>query len=58
MKGTIHEVYPDSKKGRGVGLSNNDDPYYDCLFETREEVNEFITKLIKVRDEVFGKEAI
>ncbi len=56
MKGTIHEIYTDSITGKGVALSNQQDPYYECLFETKEEVDEFIAKFKKARDEVFGKE--
>ena len=55
MQGTIHDVYTDSVMGKGVGLANQEDPYYDCLFETRQGIDEFIAKLVKARDEVFGK---
>jgi len=53
MKGTIHEIYADSTRGKGVGLSNQGDPYYDRLFETKEEVDKFIAKLVEIRDKVF-----
>lgn len=55
MKGIIHEVYETDRKGKlGVGLCNQKDCFYECEFETREEVNEFIKELIKARDAVFG----
>ena len=53
MKGTIHEVYIDSKRGKGVGLCNQQDPYYDCLFETEVEIDSFIEELCRARDKVF-----
>jgi len=31
------------------------DNWNHCIFETRKEVDEFISKLAKVRDKVFGK---
>lgn len=36
-----------------VELCNNEDGHYACYFETRQEVNDFIKKLEKARDEVF-----
>jgi len=53
MKGTLYEIYTTSITGVGVILSKQGAPYHECLFETKEEVNEFITKLKKARDEVF-----
>ncbi len=48
-----HDVY-ETTDGK-VGLSNQNDDFYWCHFESREEVNEFIQKLEKVRDKIFGK---
>ncbi len=52
MKGTVHEIY---ECDNTVGLSNIDDGYYWCEFETREEVDKFILQLEKMRDKVFRK---
>jgi len=54
MKGTPHEV--DAIKNGTVELSNIEDSYYACYFETREEIDEFIAKVEKERDTAFGIE--
>jgi len=37
-----------------VYLSNNDDEHYNQIFENRNELDEFIEKLVSARDEAFG----
>ena len=56
MKGTPHKV--DAMGDGTVLLYNIDDSYYHCHFETREEVDKFISKLAKARDKIFGKEVV
>ncbi len=54
MKGTTHKVYINGIRGKGVGLCNQQDPHYACLFETEVEIDGFIEELCRARDEVFG----
>jgi len=43
-----------SKDGRkGLALWNNNDDYYVQIFETKEEVNDFIKEIEQKKDELF-----
>ena len=52
MKGNL-PVVQQTIGGKGVGLFPDDDSEYDCLFETRQEVDTFVEQLQRKRDEVF-----
>lgn len=50
MKGTPHDVFLDLLRNNGgsdpgVAISNCEDPWYACLFETPAEVDEFIMQI-------------
>jgi hypothetical protein len=47
MKGFIHEVWEHQD---GVGMSNCSDDYYAVIFESREELEAFVAKLIAAAD--------
>lgn len=50
MKGTPHEIYLDSTTGDGVAICNDQDDFYACVFETRNEVSRFLEQLRQAAD--------
>ena len=45
-----HEAYIEDGK---VFLSNNDDPYYEQCFESREQMQDFIDYLTRIADKAW-----
>ncbi len=64
MKGYKHTVWLDASGGihepgvvhQGVAMANNDDDFYYCLFESREEVEDFIAELRAAADQKWGSQ--
>jgi hypothetical protein len=60
MKGVAHTVWLDvcaplGTIHEGVAIANCDDDFYYCLFETRQELESFITELRAAADEKWGQ---